>query len=147
MPWKFNPFTGELDFVTSENFSYETIASGNTVTVEANQQMIVYDSIVIDGTLSVEGQVVVSTFKNPQVVIETNITETIKIDCYDVIRQTASGITTSLQDPKTGSKITITNRSGGSNTLNITVQGVASPTIRDKESFSLIYNGTDYDFT
>jgi len=75
----------------------------------------------------------------------TSTTETIDVETATFIRQTASGITTSLSNVVTGSRMKITNRSGGDNTLNITVQGEVSPTIYDGETFDLIYNGTDWD--
>jgi galactitol-specific phosphotransferase system IIC component len=79
------------------------------------------------------------------VIIETTITETIDVSIYNVVRQTSSGITTSLSNMVTGSKITITNTSGGTNILNITVQDVATPNIHDCESFSIVFNGTTWD--
>jgi len=41
-----------------ENFSYETIPAGQTVTIPTNQQMIVHESITIDGTLVEDGELV-----------------------------------------------------------------------------------------
>jgi len=75
----------------------------------------------------------------------TAITESIDTDLYTVIRQTASGITTTLTSLTTNSAVTIKNRSGGNNIINHTVDGVATPTIYDGESFRLVYNGTDFD--
>jgi len=146
---KFNPFTGKFDLVSvdPENFSYNYIEVSKTLIVPTNQQMLVYDSLTIDGVLTIDGEAVLIDFKAPSRIKTTEETETINIEIYEVIRQTVSGITTSLSNAITGSTITITNRSGGDNTLNITIQGTASPIIKDLESFSLIYNGTDYDIT
>jgi len=149
MGLKLNPFTGKFDLVSKEvdNFSYNYIATGITVKVPTYQQMLVYENITVDGILEVDGDLVILDFNAPSRIATTEETENIDINLYEVISQTASGITTGLSNPVTGSTITITNRSGGDNTLNITVQGTASPIIKDLESFSLIYNGTDYDIT
>lgn len=151
---KLNPFTGKLDLVGSggsgvasaPNFSYETVATSEEITIPDGQQMLVYNDITIDGILNIDGELVIIDLKPLSRIIDSATTESIDVDLYEMIRQTSSGITTSLSTPSIGSKITITNRSGGDNTLNITLQGFVSPIIRDLESFSLMYNGTDYDF-
>lgn len=145
MSFKFNPLTGSLDLVTEDNFSYTYIIDGATKTIPTNQQMIVYNSLTIDGTLAIDGELVILDDKIHNRIKTTSTNETINAELYELITQDTSGITTSLS-VITGSKITITNRSGGNNTLNLTIQGTASPIIKDLESFSLIYNGTDYDF-
>lgn len=147
MSYKFNPFINELDLVNPDNFSFETIADGKNVRIPTNQQMLVYEEITIDGTLVIDGELIIFDTKPLYRIIDSATTESINIELYEMIRLTASGITTSLNGVVTGSKITVTNRSGGDSTLNITVQGNASPILRDLESFSLVYNGTDYDFT
>jgi len=146
---KLNPFTGKFDLVSKEaaNFSYNYIVATQTLEVPEYQQMMVHDALTIDGVLEINGEVILLDFNIPSRLIETSVSESINIEIYEVIRQTVSGITTSLSNAIAGSTITITNRSGGDNTLNITVQGTASPIIKDLESFSLIYNGTDYDIT
>lgn len=40
----------------SENFSYKTVPAATTVTIPLNQQMIVIDSIIITGTLTIIGE-------------------------------------------------------------------------------------------
>ena len=149
MGLKLNPFTGKFDLVSKEaaNFSYNYIVATQTLEVPEYQQMMVHDALTIDGVLEINGEVILLDFNIPSRLIETSVSESINIEIYEVIRQTVSGITTSLSNAIAGSTITITNRSGGDNTLNITVQGTASPIIKDLESFSLIYNGTDYDIT
>lgn len=146
---KLNPFTGKLDLVSEEvdNFSYNYIITGSTTTIPENQQMLVYEEITIDGVLNIDGELVIIDLEPLNRIINSAVSETINIDLYELIRLTATGVTTSLSGSVAGSEITITNRSGGDNTLNITVQGVASPTIKDLESWSLTYNGTDYDIT
>lgn len=63
MPYKLNPFTGTLDFYktsssasSSDNFSYDYIQTGVTVTIPTNQQMLYVGPITIDGTLIVDGK-------------------------------------------------------------------------------------------
>ena len=131
--------------VDPANFSFSYIEENKTVTIPTNQQMIVYNSLTIDGTLAIDGELVILDDKIHNRIKTTSTNETINAELYELITQDTSGITTSLS-VITGSKITITNRSGGNNTLNLTIQGIASPIIKDRESFSLIYNGTDYDF-
>jgi len=148
VPFKLNPLTGELDLVSidDENFSYNNVAADSEVEIPENQQMIVFEDINVDGELTINGDLVIFDDKVINRIIDTDASETINIELFEVIRQTTSGITTSL-NAVTGSMVTITNRSGGDNILNITIQGIASPVIKNRESFSLIYNGVDYDFT
>ena len=148
MPFKYNPLTDKLDVVSidDENFSYNNVAADCEVEIPENQQMIVFEDINVDGELTINGDLVIFDDKVINRIIDTDASETIDIELFEVIRQTTSGITTSL-NAVTGSMITITNRSGGDNILNITIQGIASPVIKNRESFSLIYNGVDYDFT
>lgn len=144
---KFNPLPKEFDLVNPDNFSYNNIVTGKSLKIPNNQQMIIYEEITIDGTLVIDGELVVFNTKPLTRLIDSAVTESINIESYEVIRLTASGITLSLTGAVIGSKITITNRSGADNTLNITVQGNVSPIIANNESMSLVYNGTDYDFT
>lgn len=147
MGLKLNPLTGKLDLVSKENFSYNYIPETQTKTIPVNQQMIVYEDISIDGVLIIEGELVVSDFEEVTIISikETSTSETINIGSYGLIRQTASGITTTLGSPTLGDCVVITNRSGGDNIIGETIQGEASPTISNLESFALVYNGTDYD--
>lgn len=65
MAYKFNPFTGTFDEVgtsggggsSPDNFSYEKVVA--TVTIPINQQMIVHQSFQVDGTLVLNGTLVV----------------------------------------------------------------------------------------
>jgi outer membrane receptor protein involved in Fe transport len=82
-----------------------------------------------------------------ETIVTTAITETVDVNTCTLLRQTASGITTSLSGMVAGSILTIKNRGGGDNTLNITIDGVVSPIIADGESFTVVYNGTDWDLT
>lgn len=58
---KFNPFTGQFDFVNPDNFSYNEIPSGFTVTIPQYQQMFVLDQIDIDGTLNIDGELALAS--------------------------------------------------------------------------------------
>ena len=147
MSYKFNALTGKLDLVSVDpaNFSFNYVEASATITVPQYQQMLVCNSITVDGILDVEGEVVILDFDHPNRLVETTISESINIELYEVIRQTVSGITTSISNAVEGSEITITNRSGANNVLNLTVQGQVSPIIKDYESFGLVYNGVDYD--
>jgi hypothetical protein len=76
----------------------------------------------------------------------TAITESIDIATADVIRQTSSGITTTLTNLSTGSSVTIKNRGGGNNTINHTIDGLVTPLLADGDSVRIVYNGTDFDY-
>jgi hypothetical protein len=58
---KFNPFTGNFDFVGGssttaiDNFSYETIPDGITVTIPDGQQMLLKGNLNILGDLIIQG--------------------------------------------------------------------------------------------
>lgn len=78
-------------------------------------------------------------------ITNTSTTESIDVSEKNVIRQTSIGITTTLTSPVLGQILYIKNVSGGSCTLNITIDGVGSPTIDDEESFTICYNGVDWD--
>jgi len=67
MSVKFNPFTGTFDLIGSasasvDNFSYNVIASGVTVTIPLNQQMtVVGGNLELVGTLNIIGELAVVT--------------------------------------------------------------------------------------
>lgn len=66
MAVKFNPFTGNFDFIgnagssssTDENFSYTYISPSQTKTIPSGQQMLVDGHMTVDGHLSVLGSIV-----------------------------------------------------------------------------------------
>jgi hypothetical protein len=61
MAWGFNPFTGTLDKTGSggaENFSYENVISTKTLLIPVNQQMIVSGVLTVDGTITLNGAIV-----------------------------------------------------------------------------------------
>lgn len=59
MSFKFNPFTGNLDYVSRENnFSFDNIPLDTAIVIPLNQQMIVYGNIVIVGTLEINGKLI-----------------------------------------------------------------------------------------
>lgn len=61
MGYKLNVFQGTLDLVgsSSDNFSYEKITPVVVVTIPIYQQMIVHQNIEIDGTLIMNGTMVI----------------------------------------------------------------------------------------
>lgn len=77
--------------------------------------------------------------------VDTAVTETIDSKTCTVVRQTASGITTTLSNLELGTEVTIFNVSTGSNTIGHTINGIVSPSIKKKEAFKLMFNGTDFD--
>lgn len=80
-----------------------------------------------------------------EVLISTAITETIDATTCTIIKQTASGIITSLSNVIEGTRMMVKNSGGGNNTLNITIEGNVSPLIFDREGFNMVFNGTDWD--
>ena len=75
----------------------------------------------------------------------TAITEAIDITSVDFIRQTASGITTSITGEVLYKILNIKNASGGDNIINLTIESEVSPVIKNRELFKIRYNGTDWD--
>jgi len=63
MSIRFNIWTSTFDFVgtggssSPDNFSYQRIETGETVTIPTNQEMIVDGPVTLDGTLVVDGVV------------------------------------------------------------------------------------------
>jgi len=65
MKFVFNPFTESFDIIGdsaggAENFSYEEIISTKEVTIPLYQQMAVFSGIIVDGTLNVDGTLVLT---------------------------------------------------------------------------------------
>jgi len=54
-----NPTTGELDLVTGNNFSYESVPAGKSLKVRENEQMIVYEGFSVDGDFLLDGTLIV----------------------------------------------------------------------------------------
>jgi len=147
MAFKLNPLTAKLDLVSidDENFSYNNITEDNEIEIPENQQMIVYNTLSIDGSLVINGDLVILDDKVHNRITEEEFTSAVNVELFEVIKQISSGITTSLDGVIKGSKITIVNSSLGTNTLNLTIQGVVSPTIFARESYSIMFNGIDWD--
>jgi gamma-glutamylcyclotransferase (GGCT)/AIG2-like uncharacterized protein YtfP len=83
--------------------------------------------------------------KKIKTITSTAITESINASTTDIIRQTASGITTTLTGLSTGVEVTVKNDSGGTNIIANIIGGEANQPLYDGESFHLVYNGTDLD--
>jgi len=54
-----NPFTGEFDLSSGNNFSYKSVPTDKTLLLRENDQMIVYEEFLVDGELILEGDLVV----------------------------------------------------------------------------------------
>ena len=50
-----NPLTGDFNLVSTDNFSFDTVPVGKIVDIPQYQQMIVYQSITVDGVLNIDG--------------------------------------------------------------------------------------------
>lgn len=53
-----NPTTGELDTVSDNNFSYESVPENSKLVIHANNQMIVRDEFTVDGDLELQGALI-----------------------------------------------------------------------------------------
>lgn len=66
MAYKFNPFTGNFDITstssggssTDHHASWRVISSSQSVTIDASKQMIVFGEFLQDGTLLIEGDLI-----------------------------------------------------------------------------------------
>jgi hypothetical protein len=52
------PITAE---VTPENFSYSKVATNKVLEVPVNQQMLVFQELVIEGEIEADGEIVITT--------------------------------------------------------------------------------------
>lgn len=59
MSFKFNPFTGNMDIVTPDNFSYNYIQTGITLFIPQYQQMVVEGFLDVHGDLDLVGDLAV----------------------------------------------------------------------------------------
>lgn len=53
-----NPTTGELDTVSDNNFSYESVPEASRLFIHANNQMTVHDEFTVDGDLELHGALI-----------------------------------------------------------------------------------------
>lgn len=75
----------------------------------------------------------------------TSVTETRTITkLFTFLKQTASGITTSFTGFVAGNQVTIHNNTAGTNTINLTINGDATPEILGQETFEIFYDGTEW---
>lgn len=60
MSFKFNPLTGQLDLVETNdpNFSYINIQESESIEIPAGQEMIVQNDVVVDGDLMASGNMI-----------------------------------------------------------------------------------------
>jgi len=154
---KFNDAYHDVDFI------FRKLTSGNWLKYEAGTDDIDIDATTALFTIPADGFTLSAspTGGTPLAVATvdyadsaaagefdyqtTSTTETKTISSSIThITQTASGITTSLSGFITGSNVVIVNNSGGTNTVNLTINGTATPSIYDGEAFNIVYNGTDW---
>lgn len=53
-----NPIEGELDYVTDNNFSYQSVPLNKKLTIYENMQMTVFNGFDLEGTLDLKGMLV-----------------------------------------------------------------------------------------
>lgn len=57
----FNFIEGEFEFITDNNFSYESVPVNKKLTISKNMQMAVFDEFDLDGELQLEGSMIMET--------------------------------------------------------------------------------------
>ena len=50
-----NPIEGTLDFVSGNNFSYESVPLNKKLKVRDNEQLVVKEEFILEGTLELDG--------------------------------------------------------------------------------------------
>ena len=55
MSFKFNPFTATFDIVNPNNYSYNYVSAGLTLTIRMYQQMVVRGRLTLVGRIKIEG--------------------------------------------------------------------------------------------
>lgn len=53
-----NPLTGQFEYVTDNNFSYESVPEHAKLVIHENNQMIVYEGFSVDGDLDLHGSLI-----------------------------------------------------------------------------------------
>lgn len=53
-----NPLTGQFEYVTDNNFSYESVPEHTKLVIHENNQMIVYEGFSVDGDLDLHGSLI-----------------------------------------------------------------------------------------
>lgn len=53
-----NPLTGKIEYVNDNNFSYEKVPNNKKLTIQENNQMVVYDGFEVDGDLDLLGSLI-----------------------------------------------------------------------------------------
>ncbi len=53
-----NPIEGELDIVTDNNFSYESVPTNKKIKIRENEQMAVFGGFEVEGELQLDGTLV-----------------------------------------------------------------------------------------
>lgn len=50
-----NPITGQIDFTSDNNFSYESVPLNKKLVIHENNQMAIYDQFELEGDLDLHG--------------------------------------------------------------------------------------------
>lgn len=53
-----DPITGQLDYVSDNNFSYEKVPDNKKLVIHHNNQMAVFDGFEVDGELDLDGSLI-----------------------------------------------------------------------------------------
>lgn len=53
-----NPITGDIDLVSDNNFSYESVPANKKLTIQENHQMTIHDEFHAEGDLDLLGSLI-----------------------------------------------------------------------------------------
>lgn len=53
-----NPTTGQPEYVSDNNFSYEKVPQNKKLTIHENQQMVIHDEFQADGDVDLNGSLI-----------------------------------------------------------------------------------------
>jgi hypothetical protein len=115
----------------NRNFTIRKQTSGQAAVYNANLDLLTLDTVTAHTALR-------------ETVVNTTISESIDVETCTVISQDTAGITTTLTNVSTGSRIIVNNNSGGACTIGATILGTTNPTINDQESYLMFFNGTEW---
>lgn len=55
----FNVIEGQFDLITENNFSYVSVPAGKKLKIRENMQMAVHGCEAVDGTLEIDGELII----------------------------------------------------------------------------------------
>lgn len=53
-----NPITGNLDLITDNNFSYESVPESKRLKIPENHQMVLHEEFDLEGELVIDGSLI-----------------------------------------------------------------------------------------